>query len=508
MLPLLPSLDAFREMASRGNLVPVYTELTSDYETPISAFRKLCADGEDSFLLESAEKSDQIGRYSFLGNRPRAVVTARGREMEIQERGKTRSLQVPADSDPLRELEKLMNGYRPVAVPGLPMFCGGAVGYVGYDMVRFFEPTVPLPERDELQLPDMVFLVTDTLVIFDHRFRRLQLVANVFVEDHPNLEEGYAWARGRIEELVAQLTRPLGFVPLSTFETARKLRVKHFTTQREYEAMVNQAKEYILAGDAFQVVPSQRFEVPYKGEAIDLYRALRHINPSPYMFCLQFAEGFSIVGSSPEVHVRCLEGRIDIRPIAGTRWRGETPEEDRALAEELLADPKERAEHIMLVDLARNDVGRVAEYCSVRVSDFMTIERYSHVMHIVSNVDGRLAPGHSSYDVLRATFPAGTVSGAPKVRAMQIISELERRKRGPYAGAVGYFGFDGNHDSCIALRTAVVKGGKVYVQTGAGVVADSVPAKEYEETVNKAKGILRAVEHAACLAEENLGAEG
>lgn len=504
MVPLQPTLDAFRELASRGNLVPVYTELTADYETPISAFRKLCGDGENSFLLESAERSDQIGRFSFLGNRPRAVVTAWGREMEVIEKGESRKIEVPADSDPLRELEKLMNRYRPVAVEGLPMFCGGAVGYLGYDMVRFFEPTVPAPTRDDLDLPDMVFLVTETLVIFDHRFRRLQLVANVFVDDHASVEEGYAWAQAKIQDLVARLTRPLGFVPLSTFRaTTRELEVKQFTTQAEYEAMVLAAKEYILAGDSFQVVPSQRFEVPYSGEAIDLYRALRHINPSPYMFCLQFAQGFAIVGSSPEVHVRCIGGRIDIRPIAGTRWRGRTEEEDRKLEKELLDDPKERAEHIMLVDLARNDVGRVAEYRSVRVSDLMTIERYSHVMHIVSNVDGRLASGHSTYDVLRATFPAGTVTGAPKVRAMQIISELEKSKRGPYAGAVGYFGFDGNHDSCIALRTAVVKDGKVYVQSGAGVVADSVPASEYEETVNKAKGTIRAVEHAAGLTEEN-----
>lgn len=504
MVPLLPNLDTFRELASRGNLVPVYTELTADYETPISAFRKLCADGENSFLLESAEKCDQIGRFSFLGNRPRAVVTAWGRKMEVAERGKTRTIRVAADSDPLRELERLMNRYKPVAVDGLPMFCGGAVGFLGYDMVRFFEPTVEIPARDDLALPDMVFLIADTLVIFDHRFRRLQLVANVFLDDHKTVEEAYAWAKERIQELVEQLTRPLGFVPLSTFRAAtRELEVKSYTTKEEYEAMVSAAKEYIYAGDVFQVVPSQRFEVPFTGEAIDLYRALRHINPSPYMFCLQFAQGFAMVGSSPEVHVRCVDGRIDIRPIAGTRWRGETPEQDRALAEELLADPKERAEHIMLVDLARNDVGRVAEFRSVRVSDFMTIERYSHVMHIVSNVDGRLAPGHSSYDVLRATFPAGTVTGAPKVRAMQIISELERNRRGPYAGAVGYFGFDGNHDSCIALRTAVVKDGKVFVQTGAGVVADSIPEKEYEETVNKAKGLLRTVEHAAGLAEEN-----
>jgi len=503
MVPLQPSLDEFRDLAAQGNLVPVYTELTADYETPISAFRKLAQPGENSFLLESAEKSDQIGRYSFLGSEPKTVVTAWGREMEIREGGETRAFTVPEESDPLRELEKLMSRYQAVDVEGLPLFSGGAVGYLSYDMVRFFEPTVPEAPPDQLELPDLLFLVADTLVIFDHRFRRLQLVANCFLEEHDDPQAAYAWARARIQEIVAKLTRPLGFVPLSTFRSLDGLEAKSNTTKSEYESMVERAKEHIHAGDIFQVVPSQRFEVPYEGEAIDLYRALRHINPSPYMFCLQFADGFAVVGSSPEVHVRCLDGRIDIRPIAGTRWRGKTEAEDAALAEELLADPKERAEHIMLVDLARNDVGRVAEFESVRVTDFMTIERYSHVMHIVSNVDGVLRQGCSAYDVMRATFPAGTVTGAPKVRAMQIINELETSKRCVYAGAVGYFGFDGNHDSCIALRTSVVKGGKAFVQSGAGVVADSVPEKEYEETLNKAMGLIRAVEHAAWLGEQN-----
>ncbi len=502
MIPLQPAFDQFQALAENGNVIPVFTELTADYETPISAFQKFSAPGKCSFLLESAEKSDQIGRFSFLGNDPKMIFTAWGREIELQENGETRAFTAAADSEPLAELEKLMGRFQPVPVDGLPVFSGGAVGYLSYDMVRFFEPTVPDPPKDELELPDMVFMLADTLVIFDHRFRKLQLVANVFTDEFDNLETAYADARARLQQLVANLSRPIQFSPLSTFREAGELRYECNTTREEYEGMVEKAKEYIHAGDIFQVVPSQRFEVDFPGSPIDLYRALRHINPSPYMFCLQFEHGFSLVGSSPEVHVRSIDGRIDIRPIAGTRWRGKTEEEDNALAQDLLDDPKERAEHIMLVDLARNDVGRVAKYHSVQVSDFMTIERYSHVMHIVTNVDGQLRDDLTAYDVMRATFPAGTVSGSPKVRAMQVINEMEKSKRCAYAGAVGYFGFDGNHDSCIALRTAVVKDGKVYIQAGAGVVADSIPANEYEETVNKAKGLMRAVEHARWLAEQ------
>ncbi|MCB1233142.1 MAG: chorismate-binding protein, partial [Verrucomicrobiae bacterium] len=374
-------------------------------------------------------------------------------------------------------------------------------GFLGYDMVRFFEPTVPGPPDEGLGLPDMVFLVTDTLVIFDHRFRKLQVVANVFTEDFSDLEAAYESGREKVDEIVAQLSAPMTFAPFSLMEEPPDEEPRSNTTQAEYEAMVEAAKEYILAGDIFQVVPSQRFEAEFPGKPIDLYRALRFVNPSPYMFCLQFGDEFALVGSSPEVHVRAIDGKIEIRPIAGTRWRGKTPEEDEALADDLLSDPKELAEHIMLVDLARNDVGRVSEFNSVRVTPgrFKVIERYSHVMHIVSDVSGKLSPEHTAYDVMRATFPAGTVSGSPKVRAMQIINELEKAKRGAYSGAVGYFGFDGNHDSCIALRTVVLKDDKAYVQAGAGVVADSVPTNEYVETVNKAKGMLRAIARARML---------
>lgn len=504
MTLLKPSFEEFSSLAASGNMIPVWTELAADYETPVSAFQKLSeGHSEPCFLLESAENSDQIGRFSFLGTDPRLEVRASGREISVREKGASdfTTSQLPeSEGDPLHEVERLMSVFQPVEVEGLPIFTGGAVGFLGYDMVRFFEPTVPGPPDQGLGLPDMVFVITDSLVIFDHRFRKLQVVANICTEDFDSLEAAYEAGRDRIETVINRLSKPQSVAPFSLMEEPENPdTVNSNTTQEEYEGMVRTAKEYILAGDIFQVVPSQRFETDYTGRPIDLYRALRHVNPSPYMFCLQFGDEFSLVGSSPEVHVQTIDGNIKIRPIAGTRWRGKTPEEDEALADELLADPKERAEHVMLIDLARNDVGRVAEFNSVKVDEMMIIERYSHVMHIVSNVVGKLNSGQSAYDVMRATFPAGTVSGSPKVRAMQIIDEMEKSKRGAYSGAVGYFGFDGNHDSCIALRTVVLRGGKAYVQAGAGVVADSVPEKEYNETVNKAKGIMRAIERAKLL---------
>lgn len=507
MIATKPSFDEFSSLAHDGNLIPVWTELAADYETPVSVYQKLREDGEQvSFLLESAENSEQIGRYSFLGTHPRLEVRASGRTLSLREGGAgefvIRELGEEA-GDPLHELERIMSRFRPVAVEGLPVFSGGAVGYLGYEMVRFFEPAVPAPVDDGLGLPDMAFLITDTLVIFDHRFRKLQVVANVCMDDHPDAASAYAAAGERIEQVIATLRRPRAFVPFPLMEEPPEGPIQSNTTKEEFEAMVRSAKEDILAGDIFQVVPSQRFETEYTGSAIDLYRALRHVNPSPYMFCFEFGEEFALVGSSPEVHVQDIAGRVRIRPIAGTRRRGRNAEEDEALAAELLADPKERAEHVMLVDLARNDVGRVAEYASVEVSELMVIERYSHVMHIVSNVCGEMREDQSAYDAMRATFPAGTVSGSPKVRAMQIIRDLEKSKRGVYAGAVGYFGFDGNLDSCIALRTVVLKGGKAYVQAGAGVVADSDPTSEYEETRNKARGMFRAIERAKLLGEKS-----
>ncbi|MDA7509407.1 chorismate-binding protein, partial [Akkermansiaceae bacterium] len=379
-----------------------------------------------------------------------------------------------------------------------PPFFGGAVGYVGYDAAQQFEPTISKCPEDDLKLPESIFFLADTLVVFDHKLRRLLVVANAMLDEASSPDEAYALAVGRIGSVIGMLDRPLHVSPLNGLVDIKAPAPRSNTTQAEYEEMVLKAKDYIAAGDAFQVVPSQRFEADFEGCNIDLYRALRHINPSPYMFVYETPE-FSLVGSSPEVHVRSVDGRIDIRPIAGTRWRGKTPEEDDALADDLLADEKECAEHVMLIDLARNDVGRISETGTVRVDDQMIVERYSHVMHIVSNVSGRLSPEHSSYDVLRSTFPAGTVSGAPKIRAMQIINSLEKNKRGTYSGAVGYFGWDGNHDSCIALRTCVLKDDKVYIQAGAGVVADSDPTYEYNETVNKAAAMMRAVELAKTL---------
>ncbi len=488
-IPVEPSLEVFGRLAQQGNVIPVYTQLAADFETPLSAYLKV-RDSRHSFLLESAESTEKGGRWSIVGSGPRLVFEARGKDITIRDGGKSRTF--TAEDDVLAALEREMGGYRPVTHGALPPFSGGMVGYLAYDAVRQFEPTLGEPPPDPLGIPDAMFVLADTLLVFDHRLRRLQVIANAFVDEFATPEEAYAAARGKIAALVEILNRPLHVPALNGMVEVEPGEARSNTTQAEYEEIVRQGKEFIAAGDIFQFVPSQRFETDFQRPPVDLYRALRHVNPSPYMFILELGD-FALVGSSPEVHVRSVGGRIDIRPIAGTRWRGKTPEEDDALAAELLADPKERAEHLMLVDLARNDVGRIAKHGSVHVDDFMIVERYSHVMHIVSNVTGRLDDTHTAYDVLRATFPAGTVSGAPKIRAMQIINSLEKHKRCAYAGAVGYFGFDGSHDSCITLRTCLLKDGKAYVQAGAGVVADSNPTYEYNETVNKAKGMLRAI---------------
>jgi anthranilate synthase component 1 len=492
-------LAEFRELSAQGNLIPVFTELISDAESPVSAFQKI-DDGGYSFLFESVEKSDQAGRYSFVGSQPRVTFESRGRTIRITEDGQVREFET--DRDPLHELEALMHRFRFVPLPALEdsRFAGGAVGYLGYDMVRFFEPTIPAAPKDELNLPESYFFLAETLLIFDHRTRRLRIVANAFVENG-DTDTAYAKAAEKIAALAARLNQPTHLPPIFVDREAPPVTPTANTTRDEYMQMVRDGMEYIRAGDIFQFVPSQRFETDYTGDPLKLYRALRFVNPSPYMFCLKFAggpssQGFSLVGSSPEVHVRAINGRIDIRPIAGTRRRGADASEDEANAADLLADPKERAEHLMLVDLARNDVGRAAQFGTVKVGDFMTIEKYSHVMHIVSNVHGTLRPDRSAYDVMRATFPAGTVSGSPKVRAMQIINQFEKSKRGVYAGAVGYFGFDGNSDSCIALRTVVLKDGKAFVQAGAGIVADSSPESEHQECVNKAMGMMAAIARA------------
>ena len=496
-IPIEPSFEEFAQLAEKGNVIPVFTQLAADFETPLSAYLKV-RDGRHSFLLESAESTDKSGRWSILGSGPRRIIEARGKEITIREGSQVTTETV--EDDVLAALERHMAPYRPVLHGNLPPFCGGMVGYLSYDAVRQFEPTVAAPPKDELGVPDAVFVLADTLIVFDQKLRRLQIIANAFPAEHASAEEAYVAAREQVSAIVEMLKRPLHVPALNGLTTVEPCEATSNTTQAEYESMVTQGKEYIAAGDVFQFVPSQRFETPFHQSPVDLYRALRHVNPSPYMFILEL-EGFALVGSSPEVHVRAIDGKIDIRPIAGTRWRGKTQEEDDALAQELLDDPKECAEHLMLIDLARNDVGRIAKHGSVKVDDFMIVERYSHVMHIVSNVTGELDGEHSAYDVLRATFPAGTVSGAPKIRAMQIINELEKSKRCAYAGAVGYFGFDGGHDSCITLRTCLLKDGKAYVQAGAGVVADSNPTYEYNETVNKAKGMLRAIALARTIEE-------
>jgi len=485
---ITPSMDEFSALARRGNVVPIFAELIADNETPVSAFKKVDCGGY-SFLFESTEKNDESGRFSFVGADPRIVIKIYGHELQITELGEER--RVERTGDPLDELRKLIVRYQFVSRPELPRFSGGAVGFLGYEAIHFFEPKVPAAERDELKLPEMIFMITGSLLIFDHRLRTLKIVANAFLEDGP-LERIYARASDSIHAIMRQLAKSadLPLIPAAD----REIQPAHSNFHpEEFERAVERAKEYIRAGDIFQVVLSQRFESEFSGDALDFYRCLRFINPSPYMFCLKFGADFALVGSSPEMHVRLIGDAVEIRPLAGTRPRGVTSEQDERNAAELLADPKERAEHVMLVDLARNDVGRVSDFGTVRVTELMEIERYSHVMHIVSNVTGRLRTGCTGFDLVKATFPAGTVSGAPKIRAMQIISELESTRRGCYAGAIGYFGFDGNVDSCIALRCAVLKDGKAYFQAGAGIVADSSPRSEYEETVNKAHAMAKAL---------------
>ncbi len=502
---ITPSMDEFRELAQGGNVVPVFAEFIADNETPVSAFKTLDSGG-CSFLFESTEKNDVSGRFSFVGTDPRMVIKSRGRELQIVESGEEQRAEIP--DDPLNEIRKVMARYRSVSLPGLPRFSGGAVGFLGYEAIHFFEPKVPAAEGDELQLPEMIFLITSNLLIFDHRLRTLKIVANAFLDDGP-IEKVYARAVESIAATAHKLAKPSDLTLLPPADSERQsfgrdsvlrgpdiaARCPYHSNFRpeEFERLVERVKEYIRAGDVFQVVLSQRFESDFNGDPIDFYRCLRFINPSPYMFCLKFGDDLSLVGSSPEMHVRLTGNAIEIRPLAGTRPRAATSAQDEKNAAELLADPKECAEHIMLVDLARNDIGRVSDFGTVRVTELMEIERFSHVMHIVSDVTGRLRAGCTGFDLVKATFPAGTVSGAPKVRAMQIISELEGTRRGCYAGAIGYFGFDGNVDSCIALRCAVLKDGKAYFQAGAGIVADSNPHSEYEETVNKARAMANAL---------------
>jgi len=486
----IPSRAEFRELSERGNVIPIYTDLIGDSETPVSAFSKLDRGGY-SFLFESTEKNDVSGRFSFVGTDPQVVIRSRNHEIAITEGNETQKFRF--SSDPLSELRRLMARYRFVRRPELPRFVGGAVGFLGYDAARFFEPTVPVAAQDDLNLPEMLFMIAGAVIVFDHRLRNIRIVNNAFLNAGDDPDKIYDYAQEGIRDILERLKAPTKLPSLGANSVGIPIVSRSNMSRDEFEHFVRQTKEHIRAGDIFQLVLSRRFAVDFDKDPLRLYRCLRFVNPSPYMFCLNFAGDFSLVGSSPEMHVRVVDGVVEIRPIAGTRPRGDTPEKDEQNAAELLADAKERAEHVMLLDLARNDLGRIAEFGSVRVTEQMSIERYSHVMHIVSHVIARLRGDRDAYDVLRATFPAGTVSGAPKVRAMQLISSLEKSRRGCYAGAVGYFGFDGNLDSCIALRSVVLKNSKAYIQAGAGIVADSIPAREYQETENKAAAMMEAL---------------
>ncbi|MDI6744543.1 MAG: anthranilate synthase component I, partial [Thermodesulfovibrionales bacterium] len=480
----------FKSLCRKGNLIPVYREILADFDTPVSAFLKI--DKSPSFLLESVVGGEKWARYSFLGTNPSKVIKGRGKNIEIRERGR-KPVVFEAD-DPVDVLKKEIALYKPVDVQGLPRFSGGLVGYMGYDMVRFFE-RVPDSKKPGIDLPDMFFMLADTMLIFDSLKQKIKIVSNVHVGGKSPAKV-YKEAVEKIDAITEKLKGSKGQrVKGSKGQNVKRKFKSSFGTREAFEKAVLKSKEYIAAGDIFQVVLSQRFERKSGVEPFDVYRALRVINPSPYMYYIDTGDA-EIVGSSPEILVRLEGEKVVLRPIAGTRRRGETDAEDKALEEELKKDPKEMAEHIMLVDLGRNDVGRVAEKGSVNVTELMAVERYSHVMHMVSNVEGNLEKGLDAFDVLRACFPAGTVTGAPKVRAMEIIDELEPIKRGPYAGAIGYFSYSGNMDTCITIRTLIIKNGKVYVQAGAGIVADSVPEREYTETVNKAMGMMKAVDMA------------
>ena len=460
-----------------------------DLETPLSFFKRLERD-RYSFLLESVEGSERWARYSFLGTSPHRVFKSRGNQVEIVENGKLKKL---VSEVPLDLLQELLKDCRPVTVPGVPPFFGGALGYVSYNAVEQFHE-ITNSKQDPLGMPEIFFVFVQTLVAFDNLKHTIKVIDNVEIKEKINLRRAYDASVKRIHKVIGSLQKkPRGIEPRDLNQSNGNRKFRSNLTQQAFEKAVTRAKEYIKAGDVIQVVLCQRLETETSSDPFEIYRALRFINPSPYMFYLEL-EDLRVIGSSPETMVRLTGNTIELRPIAGTRRRGATPEEERALEDDLLADPKERAEHIMLVDLGRNDVGRVAEIGTVEVNELMAIERYSHVIHIVSNVRGKLATDKSAFDLFVSAFPAGTVSGAPKIRAMQIISELEPQKRGLYAGAIGYFGYNGNLDTCIVIRTILMKGKKVFITAGAGIVADSDPQLEYQETLNKARAMLKAVD--------------
>jgi anthranilate synthase component 1 len=491
-----PQLKEFLRLSQKGNIIPVYKEINADLDTPVSAFLKIKKD-DYAFLLESVEGQAKIARYSFLGSNPAFVFKSKGRNIELLFPQKRIIKKFVTQSTPLDEIKKIMQDFKSINIKGLPRFYGGLVGYVGYDFVRFFEE-IPDKNPDDLRLPDAFFILTDTILIFDHINHTIKIVNNVIFPKGSGKLSGvqkmriYARAIRKIESIHKELLRPAVDKKIQDKKPKRRINVTSNFKKSEFKDIVKKAKEYIRRGDIIQVVLSQRFQAQIRQKPLDIYRNLRSLNPSPYMFFLKLKEAI-LIGASPEMLVRCEEGLIETRPIAGTRPRAKTEEKDRRLERQLLNDSKEKAEHIMLVDLGRNDLGRVCKVGKVEVSEFMTVERYSHVMHLVSEVRGVLDKRYNVYDVLKACFPAGTVAGSPKIRAMEIIDELENVRRGPYAGCVGYFSFSRNMDTCITIRTIVIKDNIAYVQAGAGIVADSQPEREYCESVNKAKALLEAI---------------
>ncbi|MFH1878055.1 MAG: anthranilate synthase component I [Candidatus Omnitrophota bacterium] len=483
-----PDKDKFMELSAEGNVIPVYREMLADFDTPLSAFLRI-DESDFSYLLESVEGGEHMARYSFLGSNPSFVITSKGREIKIFRDGKTESF--IAGEDPFAEIKKIMGKFRFVKVKGLPRFSGGLVGYMGYDLVRFVED-IPDENPEGFDIPDMQFVLTDTILIFDHVDHKIKVISNAIIEGDP--AAAYKAACDKVDRIINKLKFGMK-MPLESGPCPGNGKAESNLSQEEFSAIVEKAKEYIRQGEIIQIVLSQRLTRQTNADAFSIYRALRSINPSPYMYYLKFGE-HRIVGSSPEILVRCEDRSVEVRPIAGTRRRGSSEDEDQDLEKELLTDPKERAEHIMLVDLGRNDIGRVCEYSSVNVRELMHIEKYSHVMHIVSDVTGKLRKDKDIYDLIKAVFPAGTVSGAPKVRAMELIDELENIRRGLYAGAVGYISFSGNIDLCITIRTIIMEGRKAYIQAGAGIVLDSEPVKEYQETLSKAMAMIKAIEFA------------
>ncbi len=497
---IYPDFKEFKEKTKEGNLIPVYSEILADLETPLSVFLKLKV--KKGFLLESVEGGEKWARYSFIGSEPSLTIEGKGEKLTISRDGQKEK--IGFSSDPLEIISAELKKYKPVIMPGLPRFFGGFVGYIGYDTVRHFEK-LPDKHHKGLNLPDIFLMLTDSLVVFDNISHKIKVISNAHVKNSP--EEAYEKALTKIDNIVKKLKSKTVMPGKTASSQSMKFDPAKFTanfSKDDFLKAVEKTKEYVKAGDVIQTVISQNFQIHTGIPPINAYRALRVINPSPYMFYLETGKS-TLVGSSPEILVRVEGDSIELRPIAGTRRRGRTPEDDLKMEEELKTDPKELAEHIMLVDLGRNDAGRVAATGTVSVTELMTVEKYSHVMHLVSNVIGKLRSGSDAFDVLRASFPAGTVTGAPKIRAMEIIEELEPTKRGPYAGSVGYFGFSGNMDMCITIRTIIfstsadqtgLKKQTAYIQAGAGIVADSDPEKEYEETVNKAKGMFKAIEMA------------